>query len=125
MGHMCPCDPPARRSNRVSLTGHHFPDPKKRRHTGSDDNTLCNPSIADLTPAWRALCSNMGITSDLECVGYWKGINGNSLAAFGPVAANALNSDFQLLARAGGYTHAVVAMKEEHCLMLLFLQGKI
>ena len=72
---------------------------------GSDNSSLCDPSIADLTPAWRALCSGMGITSDLECASYWKGINANSLAAFGPVAANALNADYQLLARSGRQSH--------------------
>ena len=68
---------------------------------GSDSSNLCNPTVADLNPTWRGLCSNLGISNDSDCAGYWQGINANGLAAYGPLAATAMDADFQMLAKSG------------------------
>lgn len=68
---------------------------------GSHSNSLCDPTVADLTPQWRSLCSNLGISSDNECAAYWEGLNANALAAFGPLAATAMIADYQLLGKSG------------------------
>lgn len=60
----------------------------------------CEPIYANIPPDLKSICQNQQIPDD-ECANFIQIMNGNSLAAFGAITADAFTADFQVLATSG------------------------
>ena len=65
------------------------------------DSTTCAPTAATLEPDWVTACNALKVVRASECASLWKNFQENAVLAFGPLTAQALNADFQLLASSG------------------------
>ena len=72
------------------------------------DSTTCEPTAATLEPDWVTTCNALKVVRASECAKLWNNFQENAVLAFGPLTAQALNADFQLLASSGsGPSHAL------------------
>lgn len=69
--------------------------------TGAVIPKTCLPSSTELTAGMRTACQAIKVQDAEECADIWKILNQNSLEAFGPVAAESLGADYQVLAASG------------------------
>ena len=65
------------------------------------DTPTCAPTAANLEPDWVTACNALKVVKASECASLWKNFQENAVLAFGPLTAQALNADFQLLASSG------------------------
>ena len=80
------------------------------------DNTTCAPTAATLQPDWVATCNALKVVKATECASMWHNFQENAVLAFGPLTAQALNADFQLLASSGSGASHVAKMDCLHVL---------
>lgn len=64
----------------------------------------CQPNPQQLPRSFQATCDALKIVVPQECADLWQVFNENSLEAFGPVAAEALGADYQVIATSGSGT---------------------